>query len=110
MSIDFGNSIMTGIAGVEEILRKHLLYNAHGSDFPSNVLKRIEVPQIRLQPLQPSAAMFAPWYQECDDLVKACEEHDRRGEEFDQWYLQRFMSNKPPGMVGNVVLSPSKRN
>lgn len=101
---------MTGIARVEEILKKYPLYNAHGSDFPRSVQERAELPQIKLQPLQPVAAMFAPWYEECDDVIRACDAHDQRGEAFEQWYTQRYMSNKPPGMVDNVVLSPSRRN
>lgn len=101
---------MTGIAGAEDILRSRPLYNGRGSDFPRKVLNRAEVPQIKLQPSQPSEAMFEPWYRECDDVVRACEMHDKRCEAFDQWYAQRYMSNKPPGMVSNVVLSPLRRN
>ncbi|QLL33601.1 hypothetical protein HG536_0E05120 [Torulaspora globosa] len=101
---------MTKLSEVEELLRKYPLYNSHGQEFPRNVLRRVPVPHIKLQPLQPSAEMFAPWYRECDELVKCCEVHDKAGELFDQWYSQRYMSNKPPGMVGNVILSPSRRD
>lgn len=94
----------------EDILRKFPLYNAHGSQFPRNVLPRLQVPQIKLQALQPSSQIFDPWYQECDNLITACRVHDEGGEQFDQWYSQRYMSNKPPGMIENVMLSPSRRD
>lgn len=93
---------------VEETLRSRPLINSQGTQFPRGVPPRVHIPQIRLQPLQPAAEIFAPWYEECDQLVQLADLHDKRGKQFDQWYANQCLSNKPPGM-GMTMLSPSRR-
>ncbi|QLG71027.1 hypothetical protein HG535_0B00650 [Zygotorulaspora mrakii] len=94
---------------IDDILLKSPLYNAHGSAFPHMDLKKLEAPQIRLQPLQPSSQVFESWHKECENLINLCNVHDQGPKQFDQWYTEKFMSSKPPGMIENVMLSPSRR-
>ncbi|AQZ11630.1 MVB12 (YGR206W) [Zygosaccharomyces parabailii] len=93
---------------VEETLRSRPLVNSQGTRFPHDVPPRVHIPQIKLTPMQSAAEIFAPWYEECDQLVQLADLHDMRGRQFDRWYESQYLSNKPPGMAMGM-LSPSRR-
>lgn len=101
------------LQNVNEILRKIPLYNKFGDHYPHETLKKIEVPQYRIEHLQSVRDMFDPWYKECQDVATLCENHDNATKKFDDWYYQKYISSKPPGMVKGtgemLVLSPSKK-
>ncbi|CCD24543.1 ubiquitin-binding ESCRT-I subunit protein MVB12 NDAI_0D02290 [Naumovozyma dairenensis CBS 421] len=104
-----GNNTKCNTLKVEEILRKIPLYNKYGEDFPKETLQLMKVPEFKYNELQPTETMFKPWYEECDNLVKTCEQHDKSNESFDNWLYDKYLKTKPPGMMGSTLLSPSKR-
>ncbi|QHS73509.1 ubiquitin-binding ESCRT-I subunit protein MVB12 [Saccharomyces paradoxus] len=96
-------------SNVEELLRHIPLYNIYGKDFPQERVTRLQIPEFKLPSLQPPRDLVYPWYEECDNITKVCQLHDSSSKKFDQWYKEHYMSKKPPGIVGNTLLSPSKK-
>lgn len=93
---------------VEEALRNKPLFNSRGSKFPHEVPQLLHIPHIKLPPLQPASQMFGPWYDECDQLMQSAALHDKRSQQFENWYLSHCLGNKPTGMSMGM-LSPSRR-
>ena len=95
----------------ENVLRGIPLSNAYGSQFPhEDQIKKLEIYPLQLSLLQPASEMLRPWYVECDVLSKECNVHSKAPSEFKEWYDQKYMKNKPHGMIENIMLSPSKRS
>lgn len=93
---------------IEETLRSRPLVNSKGSKFPHELPPRLHVPQIKLQPLQSVKQMFNPWYDECNQLIQLAELHDKRSQQFEDWYSAQCLSSKPPGMAMTMLI-PSRR-
>lgn len=86
------------------------LYNKYGKDFPQETVTRFQMPEFKLPALQPTRDLLCPWYEECDNITKVCQLHDSSNKKFDQWYKEQYLSKKPPGIVGNTLLSPSRKD
>ncbi|CAI4063248.1 hypothetical protein N7582_002353 [Saccharomyces uvarum] len=97
-------------SNVEELLRNIPLYNKYGRDFPQETVTRLQMPDFKLPSLQPTRDLLDPWYKECDNVTKVCHLHDSSSRKFDEWYKEKYMSKKPPGMVGSILLSPSRKD
>ncbi|CCE61565.1 hypothetical protein TPHA_0A04900 [Tetrapisispora phaffii CBS 4417] len=95
----------------ENVLKGIPLYNAFGESFPSQKnLNRLTVPNINVPASQQQPSeMFKPWYKLCNDLIEGCNNHDKSSEDFEKWYEDRYLKNKPHGMRESIVLSPSKK-
>ncbi|KAM5427514.1 ubiquitin-binding ESCRT-I subunit protein MVB12 [Saccharomyces cerevisiae] len=95
---------------VEELLRRIPLYNKYGKEFTQETVTRFQMPEFKLPALQPTRDLLCPWYEECDNITKVCQLHDSSNKKFDQWYKEQYLSKKPPGIVGNTLLSPSRKD
>ncbi|KAI8394394.1 ESCRT-I subunit Mvb12 [Nakaseomyces glabratus] len=102
------------LKNIDDILNNIPLRNKFGDNYPRERLNKVEVPLYKIENIADSKKMFEPWYKECDEIIAACEVHDQLGRNFEQWYNEKYISTKPPGMVqGNgeiSVLSPSKKH
>ncbi|CCF56700.1 hypothetical protein KAFR_0B04040 [Kazachstania africana CBS 2517] len=91
----------------QELLRKIPLYNKYGDDYPDKMLPKLDVPEIKIQPLPPINKTIEAWITELDKAVDYWSKYsDNNIKEFNDWYNKKYLSNKPPGLVNSSVLSP----
>ena len=99
----------------KDLLRKIPLYNSYGANYPRQVPPKLKLNEVlpancKLQPLPPLSELFDPWVEQCDKLLKECEEYKQEPKKFEEFYHKKYLSRIPPSLLDRKVLSPNKVN
>ncbi|CAB4256456.1 similar to Saccharomyces cerevisiae YGR206W MVB12 ESCRT-I subunit required to stabilize oligomers of the ESCRT-I core complex (Stp22p, Vps28p, Srn2p) [Maudiozyma barnettii] len=90
-----------------ELLRRIPLSNKAGVTYPDQLPSLVVVPELRVPPIAPVQEMFQAWLDEVDQALKEVSQRQNRGELWNQWYRETYLSKKPMGIQSTLL--PSKR-
>lgn len=90
-----------------DLLRSVPLYNKQGVEYPDRMVQKVNVPELRVPPIPPVNEMFSVWMDELNGTIAMVESYGDKSAQWDTWYEQQYLKNKPPGM--RTTLAPLKK-